>query len=95
MTLYFVYIMASKRNGTIYIGITNDLPKRVFQHKQGTAEGFTKKYRVNRLVYFESCEDVYQAIIREKQLKKWNRQWKIFLIEKTNPEWTDLSEDFS
>ena len=87
---YFVYILASRKNGTLYIGITNDLIKRVYQHKNNLADGFTKKYNVHSLVYYEIHNDVCNAITREKQLKKWNRQWKIELIEKTNPEWNDL-----
>ena len=92
MKSYFVYIIASKRNGTLYIGVTNDLVKRVYEHKQGLVEGFTKKYKVDRLVFFEETNDVESAIIREKQMKKWNRKWKIELIEKQNPEWKDLYE---
>ena len=80
-------------NGTLYIGITNDLPGRVYEHKNDMVDGFTKKYKVHRLVYYEGHKDVKQAILREKQLKKWNRQWKIRLIEKGNPEWRDLYED--
>jgi putative endonuclease len=87
-----VYIFASKRNGTLYIGITNDLARRVYEHKSGLIKGFTKKYSVNKLVYFESTNDVNAAILREKRLKKWKRQWKIELIEKLNPDWNDLSE---
>ena len=89
---YYVYMLASKRNGTLYIGVTNDLARRVYEHKEGLVEGFTKKYKVDRLVYFEETNDVESAIIREKRLKKWNRQWKIELIEKGNPEWKDLYE---
>jgi len=83
--------MASQYNDTLYIGVTNDLERHVAQHKQGIFEGFTKKYDINRLVYFEFYSDVNAAITQEKQLKKWNRQWKINLIEKKNPEWIDLS----
>ena len=93
MESYFVYILASKRNGTLYIGVTNDLVRRVYQHKQNIIEGFTKKYNVHNLVYYESCPDVKAAITREKQLKKWKRRWKIELIEKGNPEWRDLYSD--
>lgn len=82
--------MASRKNGTLYTGITNNLLRRVLEHKCGIYEGFTKKYCVNKLVYFESGENVYQAIHREKQLKKWNRKWKIYLIEAQNPDWKDL-----
>ena len=91
--MYYVYILASKKNGTLYIGITDDLPGRVYEHKNDMVDGFTKKYKVHRLVYYEGHEDVKQAILREKQLKKWKRQWKIRLIEKENPEWRDLYED--
>jgi putative endonuclease len=87
---YFVYILASKKNGTLYIGMTNDLNKRVYQHKNNLVDGFTKKYNVHNLVYYEIHNDVYIAIKREKLLKKWNRQWKIELIETNNPEWNDL-----
>ena len=85
-----VYILASKRNGTLYIGVTSDLVKRVWQHKNDVAEGFTKKYGVHTLVYYEMHADMTEAIRREKQLKKWNRAWKIELIEKENPRWLDL-----
>ena len=91
--LYFVYILASKRNGTLYIGIANNLLKRIDQHKQNIIEGFTERYSVHRLVYFEQYRDVHAAIRREKQLKKWNRQWKLELIEKDNPDWRDLFEE--
>lgn len=87
---YFVYILSSKRNGTLYIGITSNLPKRVWEHKNKLIEGFTKKYNVNNLVYFEQTENAQSAFLREKQLKKWKREWKIELIEKDNPQWKDL-----
>ena len=87
---YYIYILASKRNGTLYIGVTSNLIKRVYEHKNDMAEGFTKKYAVHDLVYFEFTESVESAIAREKQLKKWNRAWKISLIEKDNSEWNDL-----
>ena len=90
---YYVYILASKKNGTLYVGITSDLIHRVYEHKNNLIDGFTKKYKVHRLVYFEEFNDVEQAILREKQVKKWNRQWKIRLIEKNNPEWRDLYEE--
>jgi putative endonuclease len=93
MKKYYVYILASKRNGTLYIGVTNDLEKRAYQHKEGEIEGFTQKYKVKMLVYHEAYSNVNSAIAREKQLKKWNRQWKIQLIEKANPEWKDLMGD--
>ncbi len=88
-----VYIVASKRNGTLYTGVTSDLVKRVYEHKNGLADGFTKKYDVHRLVYFEMHEDMNAAIAREKQIKKWNRAWKLELIEKGNPAWKDLYDD--
>jgi putative endonuclease len=87
-----VYILASKRNGTLYIGVTSDLVGRIWQHRNDAVEGFTKKYGVHDLVYFELYEDMENAITREKQLKKWNRAWKLKLIEKDNPEWKDLYE---
>jgi putative endonuclease len=88
--LYWVYVLASRLGGTLYIGVTNDLVRRVYDHRKGLADGFTKKYRVHRLVYFEPYGDVEEAIRREKQLKKWNRAWKIRLIEEHNPNWVDL-----
>ena len=87
---YYVYILASNKNGTLYIGVTSNLVKRIYEHKNELAEGFTKQYSVHNLVYFEITESVKSAIAREKKLKKWNRAWKIRLIEKTNPEWRDL-----
>jgi len=86
----YVYILASKKNGTLYVGVTSNLQARVWQHKQHLIEGFTKKYRVNQLVYFEVHEDINAAILREKQIKKWKRDWKIELIEKKNLNWIDL-----
>ena len=91
---YYIYILASQKNGTLYIGVTNDLERRVFEHKQKVNEGFTSKYNVNILVYFESFQYINDAILREKRLKKWNRQWKINLIEEENFEWNGLSEDW-
>jgi putative endonuclease len=88
-----VYILASKRNGTLYIGVTSDIIKRVWQHKSDMAEGFTKKYQVHILVYFELHKNMRAAILREKQLKKWNREWKLQLIEENNPNWSDLNDD--
>ncbi|TSC93707.1 MAG: putative endonuclease [Candidatus Berkelbacteria bacterium Licking1014_85] len=93
MKNYFVYILASKKNGTLYIGVTNNLIKRVYEHKNNLIEGFTKKYQVHKLVYFEQTNDVKEAIEREKRLKKWNRRWKIELIEKMNLEWKDLYDN--
>ena len=92
MKSYYVYILASERNGTLYIGVTSNLLKWIDEHKNGIVEGFTKKYNIHRLVYYESTSDVESAIVREKQMKKWNRQWKINLIEKNNPDWIDLSD---
>ncbi|MFH1700613.1 MAG: GIY-YIG nuclease family protein [Candidatus Zixiibacteriota bacterium] len=93
MKNYYVYILASKPGGTLYIGMTSDLVKRVYEHKNNLIDGFTKKYKVHRLVYFEHTADVESAILREKQLKTWKRNWKIELIEKNNPNWHDLYED--
>ncbi|MES0811527.1 GIY-YIG nuclease family protein [Roseibium sp. SCPC15] len=87
-----VYILASDRNGTLYIGVTSDLPRRVFEHQNGLIGGFTKTYDVKRLVYAEEHERIDEAIAREKQLKNWKRAWKIDLIENSNPDWRDLSE---
>lgn len=87
---YFVYILASRVGGTLYIGVTNDLVRPVQEHKQGEVEGFTKKYGVTRLIHFEAFDDAREAIAREKRLKKWNRAWKIQLIEEQNPNWDDL-----
>ena len=90
---YYVYILASKRNGTLYVGMTNSLRDRMDQHKQGLIPGFTQKYKVNLLVYFEEYNDPRDAIAREKQLKWWLRKWKLELIESTNPEWKDLTNE--
>lgn len=92
MKTYYVYILASKRNGTIYIGVSSNLENRIYEHNNKIVEGFTKKYNVGKLVYYEATNDVKTAIAREKQLKKWNRKWKLELIEKNNPEWNDLAE---
>ncbi|MFC1734318.1 GIY-YIG nuclease family protein [candidate division KSB1 bacterium] len=92
---YYIYILASRKNGTLYIGVSNDLIKRVFEHKQKMVEGFSKRYNISNLVYFEESSDVHSALAREKQLKKWNRAWKIRLIEQQNPEWHDLYEELS
>ena len=83
------------KNGTLYIGVTNNLIKRVYEHKNDLVEGFTKKYQVHNLVYYEIFDSVYEAISREKQMKKWKRQWKINLIEKINPLWQDLYNELS
>ncbi len=90
MNQYYIYILASKKNGTLYIGVTTNLVKRIWEHKNDLVEGFTKKYKVHDLVYFEATDTINSAIEREKQMKKWNRQWKIELIKKMNPEWKDL-----
>jgi putative endonuclease len=87
---YFVYILASRRNGTLYIGVTNDLVRRIAEHRDNLVDGFTKRYGVHRLVWFEGSESIEAAIALEKRLKHWRRAWKIELIEKTNPEWQDL-----
>jgi putative endonuclease len=87
---FYIYILASKRNGTIYVGVTSDLEKRIWEHKNDTLDGFTKRYKVHLLVYYEDGGDALNAIQREKQIKKWNRAWKIRLIEKHNPLWIDL-----
>ena len=87
---YYVYIMASERNGTLYIGVTSNLIQRAWKHREGIVEGFTKKYGVKQLVYFESWAEAGMAIARETRLKKWKRRWKIELIEKSNPAWNDL-----
>jgi putative endonuclease len=88
-----VYLLASQRNGTLYIGVTSNLVKRLWEHKNDAVEGFTEKYGVHKLVHFELHDTMASAIQREKQLKKWNRAWKIELIEKSNPEWRDLWQD--
>jgi putative endonuclease len=88
-------MLASKRNGTLYIGVTNNLLKRVHQHKNDVTEGFTRKYNVHSLVYYEVFNRIQDAITREKQMKKWKRQWKMELIEKSNPNWEDLFESLS
>ncbi len=90
MNQYYVYIMASKRNGTLYIGVTNDLVRRVYEHKNNLVPGFTSKHNVHSLVHYEAFGDVNEALLREKRIKKWNRQWKTNLIVKDNPEWNDL-----
>jgi putative endonuclease len=90
---YCVYILASKKNGTLYVGVKSDLIKRIYEHKNELVEGFTQKYAIHNLVYFEATESIESAIMREKQLKKWNRAWKINLIEKSNPAWLDLYPD--
>ena len=95
MGAYYVYILASKRNGTLYIGMTNNLVRRVWEHKNDVVEGFTRKYGVHRLVWYEVADNPQAAITREKQLKKWNRAWKLELIEAKNPEWKDLYDEIA
>ena len=90
MKSYYVYILATDRNGTLYIGVTSNLIKRVYEHKNNLVDGFTKEHNVHKLVYFEETLDVNSAITREKQLKKWERKWKLRIIEEKNPQWEDL-----
>jgi len=91
---YYVYILASKKNGVLYIGVTNNLLRRVYEHKKKLIKGFTTKYFVSKLVYFEETDSIGAAIQREKQLKKWYRKWKIELIKSVNPEWKDLYYEY-
>lgn len=91
---YATYILASRKNGTLYTGTTGDLENRIFEHKQAEIEGFTKKYNIHRLVYYELHESPEHAIMREKQIKKWKREWKLRLIEEENPQWKDLYSEF-
>ena len=90
---YFVYVLASRRNGTLYIGVTSNLSRRIGEHKVGAVPGFTRQYGVDRLVYVEEYSSILEARARERALKKWRRAWKVQLIEKGNPEWKDLSGD--
>ena len=87
-----VYIMASRRNGTLYVGVTSDLPHRAWQHREGVFDGFTRRYKIHLLVWFELHDSMESAIIREKALKEWRRMWKLELIERDNPDWQDLYE---
>ena len=91
---YYVYILANKRNGTLYIGVTNNLEARMYQHKNGIGSKFTSKYSVDMLMYYEETDDIGESIHREKQLKKWKRAWKMSLIEESNPSWKDLAEEW-
>ena len=93
MKTYYIYILASKKNGVLYIGVTNNLIRRVYEHKNDINKGFTSKYHVHKLVYYEIFNDINLAIQREKALKKWKRAWKIDLIEKGNSEWKDLYDE--
>lgn len=95
MSNHYVYILASKKNGTLYIGVTTDLVRRIFEHKNKTIEGFTSKYNVHNLVYYEHYEDYEQAAHREKCMKEWKREWKIKRIEENNPHWRDLYDDIT
>ncbi len=92
---YFVYILASQRNGTLYVGVTSDLIRRVQEHREGLVPGFTKRHAVKLLVYFEAHRDINEAILREKRIKRWRRKWKLDLIEGPNPQWRDLWIDLT
>ena len=94
MRISYIYILTNKRNGTLYIGVTADLLRRVYEHKAKIVKGFTSQYNVNRLVHFEEFAHIEEAIQREKRLKEWTREWKINLIEQNNPSWRDLYADF-
>jgi putative endonuclease len=94
-TAFFVYILASKRNGTLYVGVTNNLARRIAQHKAKLVPGFTRQYGVDRLVYFEAFESILEARAREHAMKRWRRAWKIELIEKLNPDWRDLADQLN
>jgi len=91
---YYLYILSNKFNRTLYLGVTNDLERRMFEHKHKIIDGFTKQYGLDKLMYFEVYQYINDAIRREKNMKKWKRQWKINLIEKDNPNWSDLSKDW-
>ncbi|MEJ2213436.1 MAG: GIY-YIG nuclease family protein [Gammaproteobacteria bacterium] len=93
--VFYIYFLTNWNNQILYIGVTNNLQRRLFEHRKGIVEGFTKKYNLKKLVYFEQTDDVYSAISREKQLKKWRREKKNNLVESLNPDWCDLAEDFS
>jgi putative endonuclease len=90
---FCVYVVTNRRNGALYVGVTSDLPRRIWQHKQKEVAGFTARYGVDKLVYYQTCESAESAIQREKQLKKWSRSWKLRLIEEKNPDWRDLYEE--
>jgi putative endonuclease len=91
---YYLYIITNKKEGVLYIGVTNNLERRMFEHKEKLIEGFSKKYNLDKLIYFETYQYINDAIRREKQMKKWKRQWKINLITEDNPDWNDLSFDW-
>ena len=95
MKQYYVYILANKKNGTLYTGVTNNLIRRTWEHRSGSIVGFTEDYKIKKLVYYETTQDIQSAILREKRLKKWNRAWKLRLIRSVNPEWKDLYEKIS
>ena len=95
MRQYYVYILASRPGGTMYVGVTNDLVRRVYEHRNGIVEGFTKRYKIDRLVYFEMFQTSRDAIQREKNMKHWPRAWKTKLITQTNPTWRDLYSDIN
>ncbi|MGE3144957.1 MAG: GIY-YIG nuclease family protein [Pseudorhodoplanes sp.] len=95
MRRYYVYILASRPGGAIYVGVTNDLIRRVFEHKSGVADSFTKRYGITRLVYFEVHDSMYRAIQREKNIKHWSRSWKTKLIVQSNPTWRDLYSEIA
>jgi putative endonuclease len=90
--VYYVYLLASRKHGTLYVGVTNNLVRRIYQHKSHAVRGFSSRYNVHLLVWFESYDDPINAIAREKEIKKWRREWKVNLIEQSNPEWVDLYE---
>ena len=90
---YYVYMLANRKQGTLYIGVTNDLIRRIYEHREGSGESFTKRYGIDRLVYFETHDSIEAAIVREKKLKHWKRDWKTDLIERDNPDWHDLYPD--
>ena len=92
---YYVYVLASGRNGTLYVGVTNDLLRRVYEHREGLVPGFTKRYGVHLLVHWEEFSEIGEAIAREKRVKRWLRKWKLELIEQNNPSWRDLYEDLT
>ncbi len=94
MKTYYVYIMANKRNGTLYIGMTSNISRRIYEHQNGLLKGFSEKYATKNLVYCELTDDVNAALRREKTLKSWNHSWKIRLIEKANPYWKDMAKSF-
>ena len=95
MKEYYVYILTNKRNGTLYVGMTDDLERRIRKHKAKEVKGFTKKYDIDKLMYFDTFENSYEALKRERQIKKWLRKWKLELIEKENANWQDLAKDWN